>query len=111
MMPSEILSLGATAPSLPNARLGMIQGTVRAAVEAMEVRTNSRRDAFELLDMSTFLCKKKEKLSLIGLGYVGLPIALEFAKKISVIGFDINESRIKLRRKIPMTGRPAHRWR
>jgi UDP-N-acetyl-D-glucosamine/UDP-N-acetyl-D-galactosamine dehydrogenase len=40
------------------------------------------------------LIDKKEKLAVIGLGYVGLPIALEFAKKISVIGFDINEKRI-----------------
>ncbi|MCZ2459870.1 MAG: nucleotide sugar dehydrogenase [Chitinophagales bacterium] len=40
------------------------------------------------------LISKKSKLAVIGLGYVGLPIALEFAKKISVIGFDINEKRI-----------------
>jgi UDP-N-acetyl-D-galactosamine dehydrogenase len=40
------------------------------------------------------LINKKAKLALIGLGYVGLPIALEFAKKISVIGFDINARRI-----------------
>jgi UDP-N-acetyl-D-glucosamine/UDP-N-acetyl-D-galactosamine dehydrogenase len=40
------------------------------------------------------LLDKKEKLAVIGLGYVGLPIALEFAKNISVIGFDINEKRI-----------------
>ena len=40
------------------------------------------------------LIDKKAKLAVIGLGYVGLPIALEFAKKISVIGFDINKSRI-----------------
>lgn len=40
------------------------------------------------------LINKDTKLSLIGLGYVGLPIALEFARKISVIGFDINEERI-----------------
>ncbi len=33
---------------------------------------------------------KTHKLAVIGLGYVGLPIALEFARKISVIGFDIN---------------------
>lgn len=39
---------------------------------------------------------KKAKLAVIGLGYVGLPIALEFAKKVSVIGFDINEKRIEL---------------
>lgn len=42
------------------------------------------------------LLDKKKKLAVIGLGYVGLPIALEFAKKISVIGFDINRDRIKL---------------
>lgn len=42
------------------------------------------------------LLNKEAKLSLIGLGYVGLPIALEFAKHISVIGFDISEERIKM---------------
>jgi len=42
------------------------------------------------------LIDKKAKLAVIGLGYVGLPIALEFAKKISVIGFDINEKRIQM---------------
>lgn len=40
------------------------------------------------------LVDRKVKLAVIGLGYVGLPIALEFAKKISVIGFDINAKRI-----------------
>jgi len=44
------------------------------------------------------LLDKKAKLGVIGLGYVGLPIALEFAKKVSVIGFDINRHRIKLMR-------------
>jgi UDP-N-acetyl-D-galactosamine dehydrogenase len=39
---------------------------------------------------------RKEKLAVIGLGYVGLPIALEFARKVSVIGFDINEKRIEM---------------
>ena len=42
------------------------------------------------------LIDKKKKLAVIGLGYVGLPIALEFAKKIKVIGFDINADRIKM---------------
>lgn len=36
----------------------------------------------------------KEKLALVGLGYVGMPIAVEFAKHIRVIGFDINEKRV-----------------
>src|ERR1700750_1741459 len=44
------------------------------------------------------LLGKKAPLAVIGLGYVGLPIALEFAKKISVIGFDINAKRIEMMR-------------
>jgi UDP-N-acetyl-D-galactosamine dehydrogenase len=40
------------------------------------------------------LKNKETKLSVIGLGYVGLPIALEFAKKIDVIGFDVKPGRI-----------------
>src|ERR1022692_2049828 len=40
------------------------------------------------------LSEKKTKLAVLGLGYVGLPIALEFAKKISVIGFDIDDKRL-----------------
>ncbi|OFX60210.1 MAG: UDP-N-acetyl-D-galactosamine dehydrogenase [Bacteroidetes bacterium GWC2_40_13] len=42
---------------------------------------------------------KQEKISVIGLGYVGLPIALEFARKASVIGFDIKPERIELMKK------------
>ncbi len=41
------------------------------------------------------LISGKEKLALVGLGYVGMPIAVEFAKHIQVIGFDINEKRVK----------------
>ncbi len=44
------------------------------------------------------LVNKKSKLAVIGLGYVGLPIALEFAKKIKVIGFDINSKRVGMMR-------------
>ncbi len=42
------------------------------------------------------IISKKRKVAVIGLGYVGLPIALEFAKKVSVIGFDINKSRVDM---------------
>ncbi|MFA5329281.1 MAG: nucleotide sugar dehydrogenase [Prolixibacteraceae bacterium] len=42
------------------------------------------------------LLAKQNHLALIGLGYVGLPIALEFARKMSVIGFDINTKRVQL---------------
>ena len=38
----------------------------------------------------------KEKLSLVGLGYVGMPIAVAFAKKIKVVGFDLNTAKIEL---------------
>lgn len=41
------------------------------------------------------LLNKKENLALVGLGYVGLPIAVAFAKKINVIGFDTNELKIE----------------
>lgn len=44
------------------------------------------------------LINKEAKLAVIGLGYVGLPIALEFAKQIKVIGFDINEKRVEMMR-------------
>ena len=42
------------------------------------------------------LIKKREKLAVIGLGYVGLPVAVALAKKIDVIGFDISAPRIAL---------------
>lgn len=45
------------------------------------------------------LLSKKTKLSVIGLGYVGLPIALEFAKQIKVVGFDIKPDRVELMKK------------
>lgn len=40
----------------------------------------------------------EEKLSLVGLGYVGMPIAVAFARKIGVIGYDLNEKKIELYR-------------
>lgn len=45
------------------------------------------------------LKKKKSTLSLIGLGYVGMPIAVAFAKKLNVIGFDINKEKVALYQK------------
>jgi UDP-N-acetyl-D-galactosamine dehydrogenase len=45
------------------------------------------------------LIQKKARLCVIGLGYVGLPLTLEFAKKIQVTGFDINPDKIKSLRK------------
>jgi UDP-N-acetyl-D-galactosamine dehydrogenase len=45
------------------------------------------------------LLKKDAKLAVIGLGYVGLPIALAFARKIKVVGFDINQKRVDMMRR------------
>ena len=45
-------------------------------------------------DIYQGLISGKEKLALVGLGYVGMPIAVEFAKHVKVIGFDINEKRV-----------------
>lgn len=45
------------------------------------------------------LVNKEEKLSLVGLGYVGMPIAVAFAKKIDVIGFDLNAKKIEMYKK------------
>lgn len=45
------------------------------------------------------LLKKEVKISLIGLGYVGMPIAVAFAKKVNVIGFDTSKAKIELYKK------------
>ena len=45
------------------------------------------------------LVKKEAKLAVIGLGYVGLPIALAFARRIKVVGFDINQKRVDMMRR------------
>jgi UDP-N-acetyl-D-galactosamine dehydrogenase len=45
------------------------------------------------------LINKEAKLALVGLGYVGLPIALEFAKRVKVVGFDINQARVDMMRR------------
>ena len=51
------------------------------------------------------LIQKQTKLAVIGLGYVGLPIALEFARKLNVIGFDINAKRVdQMRNNIDPSG-------
>ena len=48
------------------------------------------------MDLYEKLVSGEEKLSLIGLGYVGMPIAVAFARKIKVVGFDLNEEKIGL---------------
>jgi UDP-N-acetyl-D-galactosamine dehydrogenase len=49
--------------------------------------------------MYNAIVKKEKKIAVIGLGYVGLPIALEYAKHVPVIGFDIKPERVELMKK------------
>lgn len=51
------------------------------------------------MDLYEKLLNREEKLSLVGLGYVGMPIAVAFAQKMDVIGFDLNEEKIGLYKK------------
>ena len=48
------------------------------------------------MELYNKIVAREEKLSLVGLGYVGMPIAVAFARKVDVIGFDINSSKIAL---------------
>ena len=50
-------------------------------------------------DLYEKIIAHEEKISLVGLGYVGMPIAVAFAKKVEVIGFDLNDSKIELYQK------------
>lgn len=54
-------------------------------------------NSFAEVNMNNYemLCKHKSHLAVIGLGYVGMPIAVEFAKKIKVVGFDLNKNKIE----------------
>lgn len=48
------------------------------------------------MSLYTDILAKKESISLIGLGYVGMPIAVEFSKTVNVVGFDLNKEKIQL---------------
>lgn len=50
------------------------------------------------MNLYNHLVSRKEKLALVGLGYVGMPIAVAFSRKIDVIGFDLNKAKIDLYR-------------
>ncbi|MEQ8156553.1 MAG: nucleotide sugar dehydrogenase, partial [Clostridiaceae bacterium] len=45
------------------------------------------------------ICNRKEKIAVVGLGYVGMPLAVAFAKKVDVIGFDVNKEKVELYKK------------
>lgn len=57
------------------------------------------------MELYDLLINRKEKLCVIGLGYVGMPIAVAFAKKVDVIGFDLNSKKIE---KYKMGFDPTH---
>ena len=48
------------------------------------------------MDLYCDIVSKKEKIAVVGLGYVGMPIAVAFAKKIDVIGFDLNAKKNRI---------------
>ena len=48
------------------------------------------------MEVKNKLLRKETKLSLVGLGYVGMPIAVAFSKKINVVGYDLNEHKIEM---------------
>jgi len=52
-------------------------------------------DQFNLTPIEYFKNPEQVKIAIIGLGYVGLPLAIEFAKKYDVLGFDINQDRVE----------------
>jgi UDP-N-acetyl-D-galactosamine dehydrogenase len=54
------------------------------------------QDEGDIMKLYEQIRNKQSKLSVIGLGYVGIPLAIAFAKKTDVIGFDINREKIKL---------------
>jgi UDP-N-acetyl-D-galactosamine dehydrogenase len=57
--------------------------------------SNESDNSWEFKGMTNELMEKKTKLAVIGLGYVGMPLAIAFAKKVQVIGFDINKEKIE----------------
>jgi UDP-N-acetyl-D-galactosamine dehydrogenase len=59
---------------------------------------NEERSQFKLSFSNLYndIINRKEKISLIGLGYVGMPIAVSFSRKVDVIGFDVNQAKIDL---------------
>ena len=63
-----------------------------------EENTNKSRTVIDPKALLRSFRSKQKSISVIGLGYVGLPLALELAKKFRVIGFDISESRIGMMR-------------
>src|SRR5699024_232648 len=60
-------------------------------IHAIEVE---KQKGIDVMNIYEKLEAREESLSVIGLGYVGLPLAVEFAKKYNVIGFDVNQQKL-----------------
>ena len=58
-----------------------------------------KRKRVRLMKTLDAIQNQNKKIAIVGLGYVGLPLALEFAKKVPTIGFDINKEKLDLYRK------------
>ena len=52
-----------------------------------------------ILNLYEKIVNGEEKISLVGLGYVGMPIAVAFSKKVKVVGYDLNAAKIELYKK------------
>ncbi len=65
------------------------------ALKLNQQKLETLKVSYKAENLFVDLLKKNSKIAVVGLGYVGLPIALEFASKFSVLGFDIQKSKIK----------------
>lgn len=65
----------------------------------------------KFVDLYRSIVERKEKMSLIGLGYVGMPIAAAFAKKADVIGFDLSSAKIELYKQGRILQKKSVIWR
>jgi len=70
----------------------------RGTFDAVSEKLRKRRKTGDMNALYRKIVDGEEKISLIGLGYVGTPIAVAFAKKAKVVGFDINAKKIALYR-------------
>lgn len=62
----------------------------------MQLVIETKLEEIKVMNLYERITNREEKISLIGLGYVGMPIAVAFAKKTNVIGFDTNKEKIEL---------------
>lgn len=64
------------------------------SLAALSVKVKGKEEIrMNAIDLCSDLTARKSKLAVVGLGYVGLPLAVQFAKHYDVIGFDTNEKR------------------